>query len=86
MLFILLRVAIPVALIAGVLWWLVSFLIQEADRRALEKRMDLYEAWAKTIPTMTPSERTLAHLHVLRILKEGPSGGYRGPWEHVPKA
>jgi len=76
-----LRAIIPGIVIAGILVILLNFLFAEADHRARMKRSARYNEWIKTIPKMPLEDQRIAQLHVLRILREGPAGEYRGPWE-----
>lgn len=72
-------VATLFAIPAGLIIWL---LIKESEHRAKRKRVEKYNEWVKTLPSMSEFDRTLAQAHMVRILKEGPQGSYRGPWEN----
>ena len=85
---ILFRALIPAFIVAGILGLIVSFIIKEADHRARMRRSNQYQAWVKTLSSMSAEDRQVAHIHILRVLQEGPHGAYRGPWEEyeLPKA
>jgi hypothetical protein len=79
-----LRVLLPALGVAGILGWTLWFVIQEASRKDRQKRQRQYSEWVGTIPDMPEAERGIAQNHVLRIIREGPKGACRGPWENVP--
>ena len=77
----LLRVIVPCAIIAFVLWLTLRATFEAAEREALRRRMDKFNDWVKTFNTMTPEEQRVATTHMMRIIQEGHRGGYHGPWE-----
>lgn len=72
-------------LLGFVLIWGWGFYRSVQRHRGLMKRMDQYTAWLKTLDfaTMSAEEKAEVHRHIERVLRDGPEGGYHGPWENV---
>lgn len=53
--------------------------------RELDQRRVQYNRWVKTsLQSEDADVRKQAAEHIMRVLKEGPTGEYRGPWEETP--
>ena len=76
------NVLILLAFLAFISVILARVIGTEIKHRALTRRMDLYNAWVQRVmkEAKTDEEKIEATSHMMRIMREGPAGGYYGPW------